>query len=116
MTFDYQRVYQHGTLALLVPGLFTGTLSVADLLTHGDFGIGTAHGLAGEMIILDGQAYQVTGEGQVNQLAPTDMVPFATVHFQAPELPNQTLGTVTKAELEARDLSTTAIEEPLLCR
>ena len=105
MTFDYQRVYQHGTLALLVPGLFTGTLSVADLLTHGDFGIGTAHGLAGEMIILDGQAYQVTGEGRVNQLAPTDMVPFATVHFQAPELPSQTLGTVTKAELEAQILA-----------
>ena len=42
MTNDVKRVYQHGTLALLIPGLFTGTMTVAELLTHGNFGIGTA--------------------------------------------------------------------------
>lgn len=31
------RVYQHGTLGMLVPGLFEGTLTVADLLEHGRF-------------------------------------------------------------------------------
>ena len=59
MTKDGQKVYQHGTLALLVPGLFDGTMKLAELLAHGDTGIGTATGLNGEMIVLDGTPYLV---------------------------------------------------------
>lgn len=80
---DTKKVYQHGTLALLVPGLFDGTMTIAELLKHGDSGIGTTSGLSGEMIILDGQAYLVNSDGTVSILAPEDTVPFATVHFQA---------------------------------
>ena len=45
------KVYQHGTLGMLVPGLFEGTMTVADLLKHGDWGIGTASGLDGAEIL-----------------------------------------------------------------
>ncbi|MCC2728542.1 acetolactate decarboxylase, partial [Blautia sp. MSK22_86] len=34
-------LYQHGTLALLVPGLLEGTTTIGELLKHGDTGIGT---------------------------------------------------------------------------
>lgn len=37
-------LYQHGTLALLVPGLLKGTLTSGELLEHGDTGIGTGRG------------------------------------------------------------------------
>jgi len=57
---DTTKLFQHGTLALLVPGLLTGTLTMKELLQHGDTGIGTGEGLDGELIILDGQPYQVT--------------------------------------------------------
>lgn len=30
------KVFQHGTLGMLVPGLFDGTMTIADLLKHGD--------------------------------------------------------------------------------
>ena len=50
------QLYQHGTLALLVPGLLEGTTTIGELLTHGDTGIGTGEGLDGELIILDGVA------------------------------------------------------------
>lgn len=47
------KVFQHGTLGMLVPGLFDGTMTISELLKHGDWGIGTASGLDGEMIVLD---------------------------------------------------------------
>lgn len=77
---NVDSLYQYGTLALLVPGLFEGTLSLTDLLSHGDTGIGTGDGLDGELIILDGIAYQVDGDGNVNQLKEGFTVPFANVH------------------------------------
>jgi acetolactate decarboxylase len=74
-------LYQYGTLALLVPGLFKGTLKITDLLKHGDTGIGTGDGLDGELIIKDGQAYQVKGDGRI-WIVPDDFtVPFADVHY-----------------------------------
>jgi acetolactate decarboxylase len=33
---DTTTVYQHGTLAMLVVGLFEGTLPVSELMKHGD--------------------------------------------------------------------------------
>lgn len=101
MANDISRVYQHGTLALLVPGLFTGTQTVHDLLQHGDFGIGTAHGLAGELIVLSGQTFLVKGTGEVRQVAADETVPFATVHFNDTTLPSQTIENLSKTALEA---------------
>lgn len=74
------KLYQHGTLANLVPGLFGGTLSLHDLLQHGDTGIGTLAGLDGELIILHGTVYQVAATGKVRQVAESETVPFANVH------------------------------------
>ncbi|CAH1851479.1 acetolactate decarboxylase [Convivina praedatoris] len=78
---DTTTLYQHSTLADLTAGLFSGTLPVSQLLQHGNTGIGTGDGLDGELIILDGQVNQITGDGEVRELAPKDMVPFANVHF-----------------------------------
>ncbi|BAP85396.1 alpha-acetolactate decarboxylase [Paucilactobacillus hokkaidonensis JCM 18461] len=78
---DTITLYQHGTLAMLVAGLFEGTLPLGELLEHGDTGIGTADSLDGEMVIVDGQAYKVQGSGKVVPLTPDTKVPFASVHF-----------------------------------
>ncbi|WP_057770094.1 acetolactate decarboxylase [Lactobacillus selangorensis] len=75
-------LYQHGTLALLVPGLFAGTETLGKLLEHGDTGIGTLDGLNGELIILDGKVYQVNATGKVNRIKKREKVPFANVHYQ----------------------------------
>ncbi|WP_396022429.1 acetolactate decarboxylase [Bombilactobacillus folatiphilus] len=73
-------LYQHGTLALLVPGLLKGTMTMGELLEHGNTGIGTGEGLDGELIILDGKPYQINGQGKI-QVVPADFtVPFATIH------------------------------------
>ena len=74
------KLFQHGTLAMLVDGLFDGTIYAKDLLKQGDFGIGTAQGLNGELIILDGLAYQALSNGTVEKLADDELIPFADVH------------------------------------
>lgn len=79
-------IFQHGTLGLLVPGLFDGTITAKELLTHGDNGIGTLNGLDGEVIILDGHAYQAREDGQVREIGPDESLPFASVHFQKPDV------------------------------
>lgn len=74
-------IYQHGTLALLVPGFLKGTTTIKELLTRGDTGIGSGEGLDGELIVLDGIAYNVKGDGTIIKVTMDYKVPFANIHF-----------------------------------
>ncbi|GAJ26453.1 alpha-acetolactate decarboxylase [Liquorilactobacillus sucicola DSM 21376 = JCM 15457] len=76
-------LYQHGTLALLVPGLLAGTITMKELLQHGDTGIGTGEGLNGELIILDGVPYQADSFGNVHVVKDDFTMPFANINFAA---------------------------------
>ncbi|ETY74184.1 acetolactate decarboxylase [Lactiplantibacillus fabifermentans] len=85
MAKDTTTIFQQGTLGLLVPGLYDGTITAGELLQHGDAGIGTLTGLNGEVIILDGHAYQAREDGVVREIAADETLPFASVHFEAPD-------------------------------
>ena len=54
-----QTVFQTSTVNALMEGASTGDMTMTELKTHGDFGLGTFDGLDGEMIELDGTVYQV---------------------------------------------------------
>ena len=45
-------------------GLYSGSLTVGELLEHGDLGLGTLDSIDGELIVLDGKAYQAKGAGE----------------------------------------------------
>jgi len=67
-------------------GMFEGTYRLDDLLEKGNLGIGTLHGLHGELVIVDGSAYQVTVEGEVVELSNDEMTPYAAItEFNAEE-------------------------------
>jgi len=70
-------MYQISTSSALVEGVYSGSVSSADLLEHGDFGLGTFEALSGEMVVLDGQIYQIAGE--VRHRLDNFLVPFAAV-------------------------------------
>ncbi|UQS87339.1 acetolactate decarboxylase [Nicoliella spurrieriana] len=78
---DTKTLFQHGTLALLVPGLFDGTIKMDEFMKHGDTGIGTGEGLDGELIVVAGVAYQIDGAGNVNKLDSRFTLPFGNMHF-----------------------------------
>jgi acetolactate decarboxylase len=62
-------LFQVSVSGALVAGVFDGEVSVESILEHGDFGLGTFAHLDGEMVVLDGHAYQVQGSGRVSEAA-----------------------------------------------
>ena len=80
-TASAESIYQVALLQSLAQGYFDGSMTVADLKTHGDTGIGTFDGLNGEMIVLDGVVYQAIGDGSVVVPADDETVPFSNVTF-----------------------------------
>src|SRR5580658_4457330 len=64
-------LFQVSTSGSLVAGIYSGAVSSRMILQHGDFGLGTFENLDGEMVVLDGHIYRVTGDGKVAE-APTD--------------------------------------------
>ena len=76
---SFHTLFQVSTSGSLVAGVFEGAVSVGELLRHGDFGLGTLAGLDGEMVVLDGTAYQAKGDGSVHALKGDAKAPFAVV-------------------------------------
>src|SRR5262249_12946307 len=59
------RITQVSVLNVLRIGRYDGVMPIPELLHCGDFGLGTLGHLDGELIVLDGRAYQVRGDGVV---------------------------------------------------
>jgi acetolactate decarboxylase len=78
---DRDTLFQYSTIDSLLAGLYDGDLTVADIRTLGNFGLGTFNGLDGEMIVLDSAVFQAQGEGVVRRASPTTGVPFTSVTF-----------------------------------
>jgi acetolactate decarboxylase len=79
----FHTLFQVSTSGALVAGVFDGVVTVEEILRHGDFGLGTFSGLDGEMVVLDGMAYQVRGNGTVVAGDKGAQAPFAVVTFFA---------------------------------
>lgn len=75
----HHEVYQYSTISALLDGVYDGDATVADLLRHGDFGLGTFNHLDGEMVILDGVCYRLRSDGSAARAPSTDRTPFAAV-------------------------------------
>ena len=77
-------LYQFSTIDALMSGLYDGELTIRDLLTHGDFGLGTFDRLNGEMVALDGRVYQITSDGVAHVVPGGTRTPFAAVTYFHP--------------------------------
>jgi acetolactate decarboxylase len=76
---DHRTLFQVSTSAALVQGIYEGAVTVATLREHGDFGLGTFEHLDGEMIVLEGEFFQVRSDGSVRIAEDTAQSPFAVV-------------------------------------
>ena len=79
VTASRDVVFQTSTIDALLAGVYDGDMSCHNLLKRGDFGIGTFNCLDGEMVLLDGNIYQIKADGKVYQPAPSVKTPFATI-------------------------------------
>lgn len=72
-------LYQVSTLQALALGYLRKVVTVEELLTHGNTGLGTFEDLDGEMIALDGHCYRAGSDGNVNEVDVKTGVPFSVV-------------------------------------
>jgi len=78
-------VYLSVPINALVEGLCVAQTTIGDIRSHGDFGLGTFNHLDGEMILLDGTAYQIAASGEVKPAADDEQTPFACVTAFRPD-------------------------------
>lgn len=86
-------------------GLYDGSLTIGELLEHGTLGIGTLDSIDGELIVLDGKAYQAKsadGQVQVIEVPAHVKVPYAAVVPHQAEVIFKQRFEMTDKELEKR--------------
>ncbi len=57
-------------MSALLSGVYEGSTTIADLLKHGDFGLGTFNELDGELIAFSSQVYQLRADGSARKAQP----------------------------------------------
>ena len=62
-------------------GQLDGLVTLKELKQHGDYGVGGEHGLAGELVFLNGVAYSFSSDGKSKLTADTATLAFAAVKF-----------------------------------
>ena len=72
-------VTQFAVLDALLAGAYETGMPVSDALHAGDFGLGCCDRLGGEVVIVDGRAYECTVEGPPTQMVESDILPFVDV-------------------------------------
>jgi acetolactate decarboxylase len=99
---DPDQITQISVINALMIGRYEGVMPISEMLRYGDFGVGTLDHLDGELIVLDGKAYQVRGDGVVIAVAADRSTPFAVItpfdqdgEFHCPQVASLT-------ELDAR--------------
>ena len=78
-TAQPDSLFQVSTLSALMSGLYDGSMNFEELQTHGDLGLGTFDALDGEMVLIDGKAFQVRADGKVLPVSGAAGTPFACV-------------------------------------
>ena len=78
-------IYQTSLMSALLSGVYEGETTIADLLAHGDFGLGTFNELDGEMIAFSSQVYQLRADGSARAAKPEQKTPFAVMTWFQPQ-------------------------------
>ena len=73
---------QTSTIQALLDGVYDADLRVDKLVRPGDIGLGTFQALDGEMVVVDGEVYQVRADGSVRRVPGDTLTPFAAVVSQ----------------------------------
>ncbi len=85
LQISHHTLYQVSTSTALVEGIYQGAVRVGTLREHGDLGLGTFENLDGEMVVVDGEFFQVRCDGSVHKCDDDLLSPFAVVTRFTPE-------------------------------
>lgn len=93
-----EALFQYSTIDALLAGVYDGQLTNGELKKRGNLGLGTFNALDGEMVVLDGQVYQVKVDGKVSLAPDSGKIPFAVVTSFIPKqfVPLKKAGNLTE--------------------
>ncbi|HEX3909293.1 MAG TPA: acetolactate decarboxylase [Solirubrobacteraceae bacterium] len=95
------ELFQTSTVQALLAGDYDGDVTLAEILEHGDLGLGTLNGLDGELIVLDGEVWKARLDCTLERPEPSARTPYAVVVPFSPERPLSLRGPFGESELEA---------------
>jgi acetolactate decarboxylase len=96
------ELFQTSTIQALLAGGFDGDVTLAEVLEHGDHGLGTLDALDGELIVIDGEAWKARFDCTLEPAAPSRRTPYAVVVPFSPGPPIALPGPLRDSELESR--------------
>lgn len=73
------EVFQTGLMAQALDGIYDGDMRIGELLSHGGHGVGTFNGLDGELVVLDGNAYHMRDDSDVQKADLSAHTPYAVI-------------------------------------
>lgn len=79
-------IFQNSLMTALLDGIYDGELTIGDILSKGNFGLGTFDALDGEMLILDGVCHQLTSDGKARIADLDQRTPFTVVTNFVPRI------------------------------
>ena len=94
------KLFQVALLQSLMQGEYDGMISVGELKTYGDTGIGTFQSVNGELIMLDGVVYRALWDGSVEVVPDDETVPFSNVTFFDADIKKENVNTSSIKELK----------------
>ena len=92
--------WQNSTIDALLDGNYDGDVTFAEVRKHGDFGLGTFDALDGEMLMVNGNVYQVQSDGKASAVDDAQRTPFSVVTFFRSQPDGRIFGPLRYAELQ----------------
>jgi acetolactate decarboxylase len=96
------ELFQTSTVQALLGGAFDGDVTLAELLRHGDLGLGTLNGLDGELLVIDGHAFRAEVDCTLSRPDLASLTPYAVVVAFDPARSERLDGPLRGAEFEHR--------------
>ena len=75
------NIYQYSSKNGLLNNDYVGDLTIGEIKEYGNFGLGTFNMVDGEMVIFDGNIYQVLITGEINNMPSEVLSPFVVTKF-----------------------------------
>lgn len=92
-------IYQTSLMSALLSGVYEGEKTIAELLTQGDFGLGTFNELDGELIAFNSEVYQLRADGSAQAVRPEQKTPFAVMTWFNPRYRKELTQPVNRQQL-----------------
>ena len=98
MQVTRHEIFQTSLITALAQGVYEDEMTLAELLGHGSFGIGTFNELDGEMVVLGGTCYRLRSDGSVSVPDLSERTPYAVVTNFVPTIRRTITGPLSRQE------------------